>query len=194
MSLFLGWFQMTGQPGLLAPRMRRKLDAWCADHRGAAAVEFALIAIPFFFLIFGLLEVCLLFIVSTVLEHSIMEASRQIRTGQAQESGFTEVEFRSEICSKLYNLMDCDSRLYIDVRSLSGFGSADTSAPMDSDGELDDSGFKYDPGKANDIVAVRVFYEWKLLTPVISAPLSNLPNNRRLIQSNAVFRNEPFGD
>ena len=96
----------TLQFGLLAPRMRREWDAWCEDRRGAAAVEFAIIAIPFFFLIFGLLEVCLLFIISTVLEHSISETSRQIRTGQAQESGFTDVEFRQAICAQLFDLLD----------------------------------------------------------------------------------------
>ena len=185
---------MTAQIGILAPRLRRKFREWCENRRGATAVEFALVSVPFFFLIFGLLEVCLLFIMSTVLEHSLGEASRKIRTGQAQDSGFTKVEFRQEVCSNFYNLLDCDERLYIDVRSLDKFSTADLTAPLGGDGEIDDTDFKYDPGSANDIVAVRVFYEWELMTPWVSAPLSNLPNNRHLIQANAVFRNEPFGD
>ena len=39
---------------------------------------------------------------------------------------------------------------------------------------------------------VRAFYEWELVTPIISAPLANLSGNRRLIVSTATFRNEPF--
>ncbi|MEE2923077.1 MAG: TadE/TadG family type IV pilus assembly protein [Pseudomonadota bacterium] len=185
---------LTTQNGIVAPRLRRKFEQWCEDRRGIAAVEFALVSVPFFFLIFGLMEVCLVFIMASVLEHSLAEASRKIRTGQAQDSGFTKVEFRTEVCSKFYNLLNCDDHLYIDVRSLDNFSSADITTPLDEDGEIDDSDFRYDPGSANDVVAIRVLYEWKLLTPWISAPLSNLPNNRHLLQSNAVFRNEPFGD
>ena len=185
---------MSVEFGLLAPRLRHKLEAWCANRKGAAAVEFAMIAIPFFFLIFGLLEICLLFIMSTVLEHSITEGSRKIRTGQAQESGFTKTEFRDQICAEFFGLLDCSSSLHIDVQSLSGFGSADTSSPLDEDGEFDETSFKYNPGGPNDIVAVRVFYEWDLVTPIISAPLKNMAGNKHLIQANAVFRNEPYGD
>ena len=115
-------------PGVIAPRLHRKLQDWASERRGAVAVEFALIAIPFFFIVFGLLEVCLLFIMSTVLEHSISEASREIRTGQAQEAGFSEQDFRDAICSELFGLLDCGSNLHIDVRKLSGFGSASTVA------------------------------------------------------------------
>ncbi|HPE47667.1 MAG TPA: pilus assembly protein [Hyphomonas sp.] len=181
-------------PGVIAPRLHRKLQDWASERRGAVAVEFALIAIPFFFIVFGLLEVCLLFIMSTVLEHSISEASREIRTGQAQEAGFSEQDFRDAICSELFGLLDCGSNLHIDVRKLSGFGSASTDMPLDSDGNFDETGFGFDPGGANDVVAVRVFYEWTLLTPILSAPLVNMNGSKHLIQANAVFRNEPFGD
>ena len=185
---------MTLQLGILAPRLRSKFKAWCENRRGATAVEFALVSVPFLFLIFGLLEICLIFIMSTVLEHALAEASRKIRTGQAQDNSFTKVEFRNEVCSKFYNLLNCDDRLYIDVRSLDKFSLADLTTPLAGDGEIDDTDFKYDPGSANDIVAVRVYYEWSLMTPWVSTPLSNLPNNRHLLQANAVFRNEPFGD
>jgi|TARA_X000001316_G_scaffold12158_1_gene5875 Flp pilus assembly protein TadG len=185
---------MALQHGIIAPRLRAKLERWCQDRRGATAVEFAIVAAPFFFLIFGLMEVCMVFILSTVLEHALGEAARKIRTGQAQDNRFTIIEFRNEVCSNFYNMLECDERLYIDVRSLDNFSAADLTSPLDGDGEIDDSDFKYDPGAANDVVAVRVMYEWKLMTPWVSAPLSTLPNNRHLLQANAVFRNEPFGD
>ena len=191
---FWGSRAMTIPFTILTARLQRKAEAWCQDRKGAAAVEFALVAIPFFFLIFGILEVCLIFIMSTVLENSVNEAARKVRTGQAQESGYTEVEFRRDICNEFFNLLSCDNKLHIDVRSMTKFSAADMSTPKDADGNLDDVGFIYDPGAANEIVAVRVYYEWPLITPIISAPLANLPDNRHLLQANAVFRNEPFGD
>ena len=180
--------------GFLTSRLYRRLEAWADDKRGQTAVEFALIAAPFFFIIFGLMEICLIFIMTTVLEHAVSDSSREIRTGQAQEAGFSEVEFRNSVCDKLFGLMGCDSNLHIDVKRLSNFSSADLSSPLDSDGNFDDGSFDFQPGGANDIVAVRVYYEWSLVTPIMSAPLVNMANGKHLIQASAVFRNEPFGD
>jgi Flp pilus assembly protein TadG len=180
--------------GFLALRLQRKLAEWATEHRGQTAVEFALIAAPFFFIIFGLMEICLIFIMSTVLEHAVSDSSREIRTGQAQEAGFSKVEFRNSVCSKMFDLMGCDSNLHIDVKRLSNFSSANLGSPLDSDGNFDDSSFDFQPGGANDIVAVRVYYEWSLVTPILSAPLANMANGKHLIQASTVFRNEPFGD
>ncbi|WP_373002316.1 TadE/TadG family type IV pilus assembly protein [Hyphomonas sp.] len=179
---------------ILASRLKASWNAYASDRRGAAAVEFAMVAIPFFLLIFGLLEVCLMFLVSTVLEHSVADASRQIRTGQAQESGFDETNFRQSVCGSFFGLLDCDDKLHIDVKSLDEFGAASFERPVDLDGNFDDAGFAYEPGGPNEIVAVRVFYEWRLMTPFITAPLSNMAGSKYLVQANAVFRNEPFGD
>ena len=182
------------QTGILASRLRRRFMNWTRDRRGQTAVEFALIAAPFFFLIFGLLEICLIFIMSTVLEYAVSDAAREIRTGQAQEAGFSQLDFRNAVCSKLFGLMGCDSNLHIDVKRLSNFSTAELTYPVDEDGKFDDSGFQFQPGGANEIVAVRVYYEWSLVTPILSAPLINLANGKHLIQATTVFRNEPFGD
>ncbi|HPF23305.1 MAG TPA: pilus assembly protein [Hyphomonas sp.] len=182
------------QCGVLASRLRHKFVDWARERRGQTAVEFALIAAPFFFIIFGLMEICLIFIMSTVLEHAVSDASREIRTGQAQEAGFSQVEFRNSICDKMFGLMGCDSNLHLDVKRLSSFSTADLGSPVDADGNFDDGDFDFQPGGANEIVAVRVFYEWTLVTPILSAPLANLANGKHLIQASAVFRNEPFGD
>lgn len=179
--------------GILTPRLQSRLEHWVKRTDGVAAVEFAMIAAPFFFLIFGLLEVCVLFIMSAVLEHGISEASRQIRTGQMQEGGFGQVAFKNAICAELFDMLACDSKLRLDVKTFSDFSSTDNPSAIDGDGDLDDSDFEFSPGNANEIVVVRVFYEWELLTPVLSAPLANMSNGRRLLQATVAFRNEPFG-
>ena len=181
-------------PGMFAPRLKAALERWADDKRGVAAVEFALIATPFFFLIFGLLEVCVLFIMSSVLEHGVNEAARGIRTGQMQDSGFNEVAFKTSVCAELFDLLDCDVKLRFDVKTFSSFANTQNPSVLDADGNLDDSDFDFDMGEANDIVVVRAFYEWELITPILSAPLSNMSNDRRLLQATVAFRNEPFGD
>lgn len=185
-------------PGVFAPRWQKKLEAFHSDNRGIAAVEFAMIAIPFFFLIFGLLEVCVIFILSSVLEHSANEAARQIRTGQFQTAGYADpaAKFKEDVKSKLFGMMADDTKLKIDVQVFSDFaGTGGTPPTFDATtGDLDDSGFGMNAGAQNEIVVIRVFYEWDLIIPVMSAPLANMDGSRRLLQATVAFRNEPFGN
>jgi len=181
-------------PGVFAPRWQKRLEAFAADKRGIAAVEFALIAIPFFFLIFGLLEVCVIFIMASVLEHGASEASRAIRTGQFQQAGAGELAFKNAVCSELFDLMSCGDKLSLDVKTFSNFAGTGNPSPIDPDtGDLDDSGFEFSPGAQNEIVVIRVFYEWDLMIPLMSKPLANMSGDRRLLQATIAFRNEPFG-
>jgi Flp pilus assembly protein TadG len=164
-----------------------------SGRSGATAVEFAMIAAPFFFLLFAMIEIAAVFFTGTVLENAVLEASRQIRTGQAQSGGMSQAGFRQEVCDRIGVVGSCD-RLEIDVKVFQDFGDVDQSSPIDEGGEMDTSDFGWDPGDAGDIVLVRVFYRWSLLTPNFGGALSNMKDNQRLISAATVFRNEPFDD
>lgn len=178
----------------LTRRMSAKWDAYVADREGSAAVEFAMIAMPFFFIIFALIEVSVLFLMSTVLEHATTQASRNIRTGAAQSGNMDITQFRQDICDNLVGLMDCGANLHIDVQSFDNFSTTSLDSPIDDEGKIDDSSFAFEPGEAEQIVTVRIFYEWSLITPIITKPLENLAGGKHMLQSNLVFRNEPFGE
>jgi len=167
------------------------MHRWSQDRSGAAAVEFAMIATPLFTLILATLEVALFFVGSTIIENGVSEASRTIRTGQVQTNGQTVEDFRDAICDRIHTISDC-SKLYLDVRTISRFADSDFTPPLDEDGEMDDSGFVFDPGGASEIVMVRAYYEWPLFMPGAVSGLPNMAGNRRLISAAAVFRNEPF--
>jgi len=178
---------------VITPKLERKVRAWAADKRGAAAVEFALIAVPFFALMMGIFEVAIIFVMSTALEHGINEAARTIRTGEFQNSGLSEAAFRTAVCSELLGLLPCDENLYIDVRTFASFGDTEDASPINPDTQQLDSGdFQFNPGGRDEVVVARVFYEWSLITPGLTAPLSNLAGNKRLIRTTLAFRNEPF--
>ena len=163
------------------------------ETRGATAVEFALVAAPFFFLLFAMIEIAAVFFTSTVLENAVLETAREIRTGQVQNGGMTQAQFRDEICDRVSVVGDC-SRLEFDVKVFTGFNSVTQTSPVNPDGSLDTGSFGWDPGAPGDIVLVRVFYRWSLLTPNFGGALSNMGGNQRLISAAAVFRNEPFND
>lgn len=157
---------------------------------GIAALEFAMLAAPFFFMLFAVLEVALVFVAATTLENATAEAARNIRTGQFQSGGGGAAEFADLVCDGAEFLLDCD-RLNVDVRTFNAFGGMDPGSPINEDGELEGD-FQFNPGNGGDIVLVRVFYDWPVITPMIGQGLSNMSGNRRLMTAAAAFRNEPF--
>ena len=62
---------------LLLRRFRR-------DHKGAAAVEFGIIAAPFFALLMGIFQVTVIYFAQSMMETGVAEAARMVRTGQVQ--------------------------------------------------------------------------------------------------------------
>lgn len=186
---------MNGYQIMHMPFTVRAWQQWKAlrGHRsGAAAVEFALIAFPLFFLIFGLLEISMIFVVSTALENGIIDSARAIRIGQTQQSGTTVEDFQTELCDRLPDFIECDGRLHVDVRILDSFSDDPNHAPIDGSGEVDEDDMQFNPGATGDIVVVRGYYQWHLITPVLSAPLANMSNGRRLLVGSTAFRNEPW--
>ncbi len=176
-------------PGFL----KRRLRNWRRNESGATTVEFAMIAVPFFYLVFSIIEVGSVLFTSTLMENAVLEHSRQIRTGAAQESGLTLEQFRAQICDEISLMANCD-RLEIDVQVFDGFIGLDYSSPMTAEDDLDTSNFGFDTGGAGDIVLVRLFYKWPLILPTFSSGFANMKDNQRLLTSATVFRNEPFDD
>jgi Flp pilus assembly protein TadG len=169
----------------------RTLGRFRRDQKGATAVEFALVAIVFFPLLFAILETGLIFLMGQALETATENSARLIRTGQAQEQDFDEDAFRNSICYQLKLLPSCSEKLILDVRTAANFGSTDLSTPM-VNGELDDEGFGYEAGHGEEIVVVRAFYEWPTIAGYLSSAITDLSNGNHLMVATAAFRNEPF--
>ena len=193
MRVTLGWDNHTrgGQESRARRRARRFLKRFGLAREGSAAIEFAVVALPFFTLLFGVFETTMVFFVSSTLENGMNEAARLIRTGNAQVSDMSAGEFRARICSEVQALMDCGERLVIDVRAFDGFGDVEFTETINGDGELAFTP-QYDTGGPGDVVLVRTFYVWDVMTPMFSNNLSNMKNGQRLISSSSVFRNEPY--
>jgi Flp pilus assembly protein TadG len=176
---------------LLLPRTMLFLSRFRRAKSGATAVEFSLVALPFFLLLFAIFDVSLIFFASTTLENGIMAAARQIRTGQAQAANMTAQEFRALVCDQVSMLLSCDQRLGLDVRKFNNFGSVVLPAALDDDGNLVGN-LAFDPGNAGDVVVVRAFYTWPMMTPTGGTHFTNMSGGHRLLEASLAFRNEPF--
>jgi Flp pilus assembly protein TadG len=158
---------------------------------GATAVEFALLGIPFFALLFALIEVCVIYFATANLDSVVAEAGRLIRTGQVQSTGMSEAQFKNYICDELTLINDCESNLRVDVRNFTSFSSLTYLPLIDEDGNIVDSTV-FQLGTAGDIVLVNVYYSYGVVSPGMVG-LSNLEGGGRLIAAAVAFRNEPFG-
>lgn len=179
------------------PRARRHLIArFGRDRKGVSAVEFALVATPFFALLFAILETALVFLASQLMETSVADAARLVRTGQAQMQGFEAADFKAEVCGSLVLIsrQRCEQDMLLDVTTYETFAAAalpQNRPPIDDDGRFDASD-TYQPGVGGDIVVVRAFYVWPLVVPTFGLNLADVGSNKRLLASAATFRNEPF--
>src|SRR4051794_18822486 len=102
------------------------------NHRGSAAVEFALVAPIFFALLFATIELALVFFASQVLETITGDNARTIMTGQAQTAALTQAQFKTQVCNSVPALFDCVGGIYIDVRSYPAFGGVNITDPIDT--------------------------------------------------------------
>jgi hypothetical protein len=177
--------------GWLGDRRR----AFGRDEGGVTAVEFGLLALPFFSIIGAILQTSLIFLSGQVLESAVYDASRAIRTGQAQAANMTIEGFRDDICGRLYGLFaDCDG-LHIRVGQLSNFQSASVLEPIDKNCTAPCNWTQpeaWSPGAGKAVVLVQVFYRYPVVIPLGPLGMADLGDGRKLMGSATVFQNEPF--
>jgi len=186
-------------------RDRNSLSAFRKNREGTTAIEFAILGIPFAALLFGIIEISVLFFVTSTTHHAVAEVSRQVRTGEFQASGGGADEFKAAICTAMAGVGSCDN-LRVDVVS-SGTGRfADLSLPTSPPSctgtpaqitacQASDPNMPadvYNDTSGGDVVIVRVQYVHQLSVPNELTRLSNAAGNTHVITATTAFKNEPF--
>src|SRR5690606_25010801 len=80
------------------PRFRR---GFLRATEGSAAIEFAMVALPFLFMLFAILELVVVFMLDSVLDNATVETGRLVRTGQASAAGMTATQFKTSVCARM---------------------------------------------------------------------------------------------
>lgn len=190
-SRFVGW----------SLRFHRRFHA---DQHGATAVEFALVALPFFVMMMGIMTVGMQYLTLHSLEHAVSEASRQIRTGQAQKAGLTVDDFRQIVCNEAEPFVACDSRLVMHIRSGERFQDLIPAARCFVDGGMAPAtgGAPGDSivnavGEESRKVSITACYDWELgaqLWRQIWTLISPTPveAGRTILSAATVLQTEPY--
>lgn len=169
------------------------------DSRGSTAVEFAIVAPVFLMVMFSIFEVGWFFFANSVVDATVGDAARRIKTGQVQKS-FGDMDDKyddmfADICKVLDTFGDCDDRLTIEVDTFDSFTTlaADNTPATCADAPPDDlAAIPFNPGDELQIVRVRICYLYRTLNPAIGLNLAEPGTNKRRLISTAIFRNEPY--
>ena len=179
------------------------------DEKGAVAVEFGLLALPFFAFIFAIIETSMMFFAQQVLESALQDATRFIRTGQSQTGALSwdQAAFRAEVCGNTFGMLDCSGtnagRLWVRVIPVTTFNdaSAANTKPISSEcnATVTDPATcnwsfaeSFDDGKGSDVIMAQAFYKWPTLVNLPFLNLANQAGGNRLLSAVRVFKNEPF--
>jgi Flp pilus assembly protein TadG len=187
---------------------RRTPLALLRETRGATAVEFALIAPPFFLTVMFLIAIGYMVFMQEALDYATQRAARQIRTGQTQTSNIqTASAFAAQtVCPQLPSLFNCNniivsandfptnvsssgsypSNVYTSFINSSNTGLVPPSLTSNN---------TFCPGAGSYYVFLQILYPVPFFLSFLSS--SSIATNYNgqnyyMIMSTAVFLNEPF--
>lgn len=188
---------MSRKPSLLrrlfAPAIARG-RRFSRDDRGVTAIEFAILGLPFFTIIFAMLETAMVFFAGQVLDSAVEDATRMLKTGRAQAANYEMPQFRELMCGYTFNMFGDCSAIRLKVVKIANFAAASAGPPQTctSTGCTWAMDQTYAAGLGREVIQVFAYYRWPLLVTLPYFNLKNQPDNYRLLASTRVFRNEPF--
>lgn len=174
---------------------QRSRNGLLACRRGTTAIEFAVTAPALLLLVFSSFEVGWFYFANSTVDAAVVNASRIIRTGMAQQQGLDKDAFYDAICNYTRPLGSCGSRMTVEVKTFDTFAelAADASGAVCVDDEPEDiAAIPYEPGLDNQIVRVRICFMYTTMNPALGVNLAETDSGRRHLVVSQIFRNEPF--
>ncbi|MFD1744609.1 TadE/TadG family type IV pilus assembly protein [Rhizobium helianthi] len=179
---------------------------------GAAAIEFAILAIPYFMIVFAIIETFVAYTAEQLVTNATDTLSRQLRTGQitvglGRSTDKTKEEFRQLFCDEVSIMIKCSPEeiktpklLYLDIRSFSTFAAIPTTIPRKSNSpyaDIDTTSLGYSPGGPKSINMMRAYYRWQIITDLIRPYITNIrPDGSMpsdfLIVGTSAWQNEDY--
>ena len=167
------------------------------DDTGTTAIEFGIIALPFFMFVCGVIGIGVHFFTQSVLEDAVGEAARQVRTGQAQTTGMSVSDFKKLIVDRTGTAID-SNKLRVHMQAADKWSDVSPKNCLDSNGQQTagtgnptDAVANYSGG-AGAVVMVTVCYEWETAKYLPFLDLSQMANGSGMLQASTTFRTEPY--
>lgn len=177
----------------------RRLLPWRAcrrlhkDRCGAVQIEFALLAFPFFVLVFAIIEVGVSFTARQMLSYSAEAVARQLQTGQLQANDATPEKLRTLLCSRIQFMVGqgCPE-LSFNLISYTTFAAVPVSNLVDAKGLLVKAN-TVSPGGSSAINQLNVLYRWPIMVDLLQRLSKDAaPDGRMGLFTTITWQNEPF--
>lgn len=186
------------RPGFFK-RLRFAQPGWLRNDEGVAAVEFAIVALPFFLFVFGIIGIGLYFLASTSLEYGAQSAARKVRTGEADKGNMTVGEFKQLVCDAAGTYIKCDNVTVVVQHSPTWSGVSPQSCTDSKGGMVGSTGQSGEPiskyaGGASEVVLVTLCYQWELANSFKFMKLGSGSDGSgpAIIQASTAFKTEPW--
>ncbi len=175
------------RPSHLVQKCACLLGRFRSDARASAAIEFAMLAVPFLGVLCCIIELGVTLLLGMVVENTTQQIARLIKTGQLQQYNIQSVaDFRSKLlCPStgaplLPVYLSC-GRLAIDVRTSDAINDAN----LGDDIYKAPASAKFCLGSPQSIVVVRLAYALPAMLPVLA-----IMSNGALAQSRTGLVND----
>jgi Flp pilus assembly protein TadG len=168
----------------------RLLRAFGKDRKGSAAIEFAIVSLPFFVIIFAIAEIAVMFFVDAGLDAAVHKAVRQVRVGVAKSGSWDSKRFREEVCKNLSFSFGCATDLKVRAIVVTNMASVDKIDPV-VNGSLNAKD-EFELGASGSYVLVQAFLPWDPVLKLYVISSTRLADGSYVLGSSELIKNEPF--
>jgi Flp pilus assembly protein TadG len=148
-------------------------------EKGASVVEFAIVAPIFFFLLFSVIELCILFWVNITMQYAVREGARYAITGQNNlDPSATDQQRYLAVIQKI---KDSSIGMYDKVQPVINVNGNSYNNPQQYNADMF--------GVGGQIVVLKLDCTWPLISPLIQAFFTN---SNYTFSVAATMRNEEF--
>ena len=160
----------------------RRFYALAPCRTGSAALEFAIVSIPFFGLLLGAVSVALDFYLQFALDYALQQAVRQVQLGLVPQST-SAGDFTGDVFCPAFAVFAPCSGVLISLQPVNDYTAAPVSAPAQS--------ASFCTGQPGQLMYARAVYQAPLLQTIIAAAAPAGPGSSgSTLVATAAFANE----
>ena len=167
-----------------------QLQRFWRCEKGVNAIEFALVAPIIIAIVLATLQVGVIFLAQAYLETVAEEGARLVLTNQAANAGWTQDQFKQQICSNVKALFDCNNLIVSLQQAPASPAAIAAAAPQfDSNGNLQGT-MPYQVLAAPNTMMLVVMYQWTVIGGPLGLNFGSLGNGNYLLVSTQIFQVE----
>jgi Flp pilus assembly protein TadG len=170
--------------------IRRLTSKFVGDRKGSAAIEFAILALPFFVVIFAIAEIAVMYFVDSGLDAALHKTMRQVRVGVAKSGAWDAKKFKDVLCGELSFSFGCATNLKVRAIVITNMASIAKASPISSGSLAVTEDF--DLGGSGSYVLVQAFLPWDPTFKLYSISSAQLSDGSYVLGAAELIKNEPF--